>query len=319
MDVWPTPSNPPRVFLRHPRVTQVLGAALPVAAIEKYLVAIGGTVLNKPEDAAAGRGRPGMAAGSGRRNRPHRGSGPAPRVRQLPDRPAPLSGWAASAMARWTWRFAACERAWRPSGCSRPSHCRWVRSEGEGSVRLLNPLSSEEAWLRQNAPPGPDPRGPDQLVGPGPRCPAVRDRYRVPAGRGWAVARRNRRGSRSCSLGPGRPPIGPRVARRRIWICGISNPSSRRRSLWQIRAPACKFIRMAGSRRRRMAGRWATPERLAVDLSGMGGAGLRSGARAECRAAVGAPLLPIAGDTCGMAGPDAAPQVRHGGGGLGCE
>lgn len=49
-DVWPTPSNPPRVFLRTARVAQVLGADLQVAAIEQYLVAVGCTVLNKPED-----------------------------------------------------------------------------------------------------------------------------------------------------------------------------------------------------------------------------------------------------------------------------
>ncbi|MDH4347312.1 MAG: phenylalanine--tRNA ligase subunit beta [Gemmatimonadota bacterium] len=51
VDVWPDPSSPPRIFLRSGRVAQVLGTTLAPAAIEKYLVAIGCTVLYKPEDA----------------------------------------------------------------------------------------------------------------------------------------------------------------------------------------------------------------------------------------------------------------------------
>jgi phenylalanyl-tRNA synthetase beta chain len=50
VDVWPDPSNPPRIFLRSARVAQVLGTTLPPAAIERFLVAIGCTVLYKPED-----------------------------------------------------------------------------------------------------------------------------------------------------------------------------------------------------------------------------------------------------------------------------
>ncbi len=50
VDVWPVPTHPARIFLRTKRVAQVLGATLSVAAIEKYLVAVGCTVLNKPED-----------------------------------------------------------------------------------------------------------------------------------------------------------------------------------------------------------------------------------------------------------------------------
>ncbi len=50
VDVWPTASHPPRIFLRVARVEQLLGAALPVNLIETYLVAIGCTVLYKPDD-----------------------------------------------------------------------------------------------------------------------------------------------------------------------------------------------------------------------------------------------------------------------------
>ena len=49
--MWdPGPSNPPRIFLRPARVTQLLGVELPWQALEGYLVAIGATVVSKPED-----------------------------------------------------------------------------------------------------------------------------------------------------------------------------------------------------------------------------------------------------------------------------
>jgi phenylalanyl-tRNA synthetase beta chain len=50
VEVWPTPANPPRIFLRPSRVTAVLGLELPVRTIEDCLVAIGATVLAKPDD-----------------------------------------------------------------------------------------------------------------------------------------------------------------------------------------------------------------------------------------------------------------------------
>ena len=86
----PTPIHPPRIFLRPARVAQVLGADLPVAAIEKYLVAIGCTVLNKPDDARLAVDVARLAARSAGRDRPDRGDRPAARLRQLPHRPAPL-------------------------------------------------------------------------------------------------------------------------------------------------------------------------------------------------------------------------------------
>ena len=50
VDCWPEPGHPPRIFLRPSRVAQVLGVDLPVHAIEQTLVAIGATVVAKPED-----------------------------------------------------------------------------------------------------------------------------------------------------------------------------------------------------------------------------------------------------------------------------
>ena len=50
VDVWPVPSNPPRIFLRQARVRQIVGVDLSLAAIEQTMVAIGATVLSKPDD-----------------------------------------------------------------------------------------------------------------------------------------------------------------------------------------------------------------------------------------------------------------------------
>jgi phenylalanyl-tRNA synthetase beta chain len=50
VDVGPGPANPPRIFLRPSRVTQVLGIELPWQAVEGYLVSIGAILVPKPED-----------------------------------------------------------------------------------------------------------------------------------------------------------------------------------------------------------------------------------------------------------------------------
>lgn len=50
VDCFPVPAHPPRVFLRPDRVTQVLGVELSWTEIEKQLVALGATVLSKPDD-----------------------------------------------------------------------------------------------------------------------------------------------------------------------------------------------------------------------------------------------------------------------------
>lgn len=50
VDCFPAPSFPPRIFLRPSRVAQVLGVELPWIEIEKQLVALGATVVSKPDD-----------------------------------------------------------------------------------------------------------------------------------------------------------------------------------------------------------------------------------------------------------------------------
>jgi phenylalanyl-tRNA synthetase beta chain len=48
LDLWPEPVHPPRIFLRTPRVAQVLGLELPIAELERCLLAVGATVVSKP-------------------------------------------------------------------------------------------------------------------------------------------------------------------------------------------------------------------------------------------------------------------------------
>jgi phenylalanyl-tRNA synthetase beta chain len=50
VDCWPEPGHPPRIFLRLSRVAQVLGIELPLHTVEKTLVAIGCTLVAKPDD-----------------------------------------------------------------------------------------------------------------------------------------------------------------------------------------------------------------------------------------------------------------------------
>jgi phenylalanyl-tRNA synthetase beta chain len=50
VDCWPAPAHPPRIFLRPARVAQIIGVELPLHLIEKTLVAVGATVVSKPED-----------------------------------------------------------------------------------------------------------------------------------------------------------------------------------------------------------------------------------------------------------------------------
>lgn len=147
-DVWPVPAHPARVFLRVARVTQVLGAELPVSAIEKYLVAIGCTALYKPEDARLAVDLPGwrpdlvteidlieeLARLHGYDQFP---SALRPyRVGRLGDQPLDQvitrvrNGLAARGL------YEAAMLSLGPAA-------------GPGSLRLLNPLSSEDAWLRE--------------------------------------------------------------------------------------------------------------------------------------------------------------------------
>ena len=153
LDLWPQPSNPPRIFLRPSRVTQVLGVELPWQLIERYLVAIGATVVSKPEDGRIAVDVPGwrpdlvaeidlveeIARLHGYDTFP---SDLRPfRLGNLPD--AEIER-VVSSVRRGLVEQGLMEVLTLPMG----------RSEGDDSVRLANPLSADDAFLRRRLLPG---------------------------------------------------------------------------------------------------------------------------------------------------------------------
>jgi phenylalanyl-tRNA synthetase beta chain len=153
LDLWPVPSNPPRIFLRPSRVSQVLGVELPWHLIEQYLVAIGATVVSKPEDGRIAVDVPGwrpdlvgeidlveeIARLHGYDNFP---SDLRPfRLGSLPD-------------AEIEQVVGSVRRGMVEQGLLEVSILPMGRADGEGSVRLANPLSAEDAFLRRRLLPG---------------------------------------------------------------------------------------------------------------------------------------------------------------------
>jgi phenylalanyl-tRNA synthetase beta chain len=153
VDVGPGPGNPPRIFLRPARVTQVLGVELPWQSIESYLVAVGATLVSKPED-----GRIAVEAPSWRPD--------LVREVDLIEEIARLHGYE---------KFPAELRPFRPGRLPEATIERTTREVREGLVRqglfevsplptgpadgpesvpLVNPLSSADGHLRRRLVPG---------------------------------------------------------------------------------------------------------------------------------------------------------------------
>lgn len=153
IDAGPGPANPSRIFLRPSRVNHVLGVDLPGHAVESYLVAIGATLVPKPEDeriaVEAPSWRPDLA-----------------REIDLIEEIARLHGYQ---------HFPADLRAFRPSqladapiervtaevraglvrqGLLEVLPLPLAPQDGDQSVRLANPLSSTEGYLRRRLLPG---------------------------------------------------------------------------------------------------------------------------------------------------------------------
>jgi len=153
LDLWPAPSFAPRIFLRPARVAQVLGVELPWNELERHLVAIGATVVSKPEDGRIAVDVPGWR----------------PDLRReidLIEEIARLHGYD---------RFPADLRPFRlgdladaPEEAVTAAIRRGLVAEGfyevvslpmgpahePDSVRLLNPLAADDAWLRRRLLPG---------------------------------------------------------------------------------------------------------------------------------------------------------------------
>ena len=153
VDAGPGPGNPARIFLRPSRVSRVLGVELPWHAVEGYLVAIGATLVPKPDDdriaVEAPSWRPDLV-----------------REIDLVEEVARLHGYQ---------HFPADLRAFRPShlpdapvervsaevraGLARQGLLEVLPlplapQDGDQSVRLANPLSSTEGHLRRRLLPG---------------------------------------------------------------------------------------------------------------------------------------------------------------------
>ena len=153
LDLWPEPSHPPRIFLRPARVAQVLGVEVPWNAIEQYLVAIGATVVSKPDDGRIAVDVPGWRPDLVREidlieeiARLH-GYDTFPsdlrpfRMGSLPDAPEENAA-------------AAVRRGMVEQGLYEVSRLPLGPADGDESVRLLNPLSADDAWLRRRLLPG---------------------------------------------------------------------------------------------------------------------------------------------------------------------
>ena len=154
VDLWPAPSHPPRIFLRPARVAQVLGVELPWHELERHLVAIGATVVSKPEDGRIAVDVPGWRPDLQREidlieeiARLH-GYDSFPsdlrpfRVGTLPDAPeeAVTAAVRRGLVAEGFYEVVSLPHGRRPTATD--------------SVRLLNPLAADEAWLRRRLLPG---------------------------------------------------------------------------------------------------------------------------------------------------------------------
>jgi phenylalanyl-tRNA synthetase beta chain len=153
LDLNPSPSHPPRIFLRPARVAQVLGVALSWGEIERHLVAIGATVVSKPDDGRIAVDVPGW--------RPD-----LQREIDLIEEVARLYGYDSFPADLRPFRLGAL------AGAPEEAVAGAVRAglAGQGfyevvslpmggaheadSVRLLNPLAADDAWLRRRLLPG---------------------------------------------------------------------------------------------------------------------------------------------------------------------
>jgi phenylalanyl-tRNA synthetase beta chain len=148
LDLWPEPTHPPRIFLRPSRVARVLGVDLAWNEIERCLVAIGATVVSKPDDDRIAVDVPGwrpdlkqeidlieeVARAHGYQNLPVE-LRPA-RVGSLPDAPIEVVSTAV-------------RRGLAAVGLLEASTLPITSVGGADSVRLLNPPAATEPWLRR--------------------------------------------------------------------------------------------------------------------------------------------------------------------------
>lgn len=147
VDCFPAPTHAPRIFLRPARIRQVLGIDLKWTEIERCLVAIGATVVSKPEDGRIAVDVPGwrpditseidlveeVARIHGYDNIP---------TELRPFRPAARRDDAAWTMMEQL-RIGAASL-----GLSEVMTLPMVTTTSDRAPRILNPLSADHGWLR---------------------------------------------------------------------------------------------------------------------------------------------------------------------------
>jgi phenylalanyl-tRNA synthetase beta chain len=153
VDLGPGPPNPPRIFLRPARVTQVLGIELPSQAVEAYLVSIGATLVPKPED-----GRIAVEVPSWRPDlvREIDLVEEVARLHGYHNFPAELRPFRPGRLDDAPIERAASQvrRGLAAQGLLEVMPLPTAPADGSDSVRLLNPLSSTEGHLRRRLLPG---------------------------------------------------------------------------------------------------------------------------------------------------------------------
>jgi phenylalanyl-tRNA synthetase beta chain len=153
IDVWPTPSNPPRIFLRQRRVAQIVGLDLPLQTIEQTLVAIGATVIPKPDDGRLAVDVPGWRRDLVAEIDLVEEVGRIYGYDKLPDtlgpfRPGHLADAPEDVVARDL------RRAMTAEGLFEVVSLSLGPSGGEAAVAVLNPLSADHGYLRERLLPG---------------------------------------------------------------------------------------------------------------------------------------------------------------------
>ncbi|MFL5545957.1 MAG: phenylalanine--tRNA ligase subunit beta, partial [Gemmatimonadales bacterium] len=153
LDLGPGPGNPSRIFLRPSRVSHLLGVDLPWHAVESYLVAIGATLVPKPED-----GRTAVEAPSWRPDLSREIDliEEVARLHGYQNFPSELRPFRPSHLADAAIELVASEVR---AGLSRQGLLEVLPlptspADGPESVRLANPLSSTEGYLRRRLLPG---------------------------------------------------------------------------------------------------------------------------------------------------------------------
>jgi phenylalanyl-tRNA synthetase beta chain len=153
VDCWPEPAHPPRVFLRQARVAQVLGVELPLHRIEQALVAIGATVVAKPDDARLAvevpGWRPDLVGEIDLVEEVARQYG----YDQIPSdlRPFRMGNQQDAPAERTVDRV---RHGLIAQGLFETVTLSLGPEDPDGAVRLANPLSADHAWLRRRLLPG---------------------------------------------------------------------------------------------------------------------------------------------------------------------